>query len=89
MEKQQVDTLDTVCSCEECGNYDPKYGNHCDALKIVFDDPGKCFAKMTREQRRAKEEIIKSQLVNPGQNRVLIKKEKYWKSHPLDLEETK
>ncbi len=74
-------TLGPVCNCKECGNYDPKYENHCDALRIAFDDADKCFAKMTREERMKQERHIAADL---GRVPDIAKaKMKYWKAHQL------
>lgn len=81
MEKQQVNMLGPVCNCKECGNYDPNFENHCDILLIAFDDPGKCFAKMTRAERMKQERRIAADL---GRVPDIAKaKIKYWDEHPL------
>ncbi len=73
--------IELICDCKECGNYDPKYENHCDALRIAFDDPGKCFAKMTRAERMKQERHIAADLGRVPE--ITKAKMKYWKAHQL------
>ena len=51
MERRNKKPVGPVCTCAACGNYDPRFGNHCDALRIAFSDSEKCWAKMSREKR--------------------------------------
>lgn len=86
MAQKNKTSVGPVCTCAACGNYNPRFGNHCDALRIAFADSEKCWAKMSREKRMDIETAIAAVASN-RHSYVLDRKIIYWAGHPIEGED--